>query len=149
MKNKYEAVCGAYVWQAFDQERQDKNGGKEGQWIMSDKLDADIKQKISDIQYGLDVEFGLSYEIMADACNIIDELDADKLANADFWAEADSRCNVYTAVRLSWLSIHNEEEISNLMADESITSIAQACAIWYAQKVQEACEALTDLINND
>jgi hypothetical protein len=108
---------------------------------------------ILEIQKNLDVEFDLSYEVMADACNIIadktlegnnrDSLVGDDL---DFFADADSTASVYTSIQLSYLGTHNESEISELMKDEAITSIAQACSIWYSQKVAEACEMLKEYI---
>ncbi len=109
---------------------------------------------IMDIQHSLDTEFEISYQIMADACDIIasktldgknrDGLNAD---DCDFYADADSRANVYTGVQLSYLSVKNEGEISDLMKDEAITSIAHACSVWYTQKVVEACMALRSYIN--
>lgn len=115
--------------------------------------DMATKDAIQDIQRGLEVDFELSYEIMADACDIIAEKtltgnDRDSLIgdDLDFWADADSRANVYTSTQLSYINIHNEAEISELMKDEAITSIAQACSVWYSRKVAEACEALKEYI---
>jgi hypothetical protein len=108
--------------------------------------DMATQNALFDIQHKLNVAFELSYEVMGEACSIIRDLDIEKLANADFFAEADSRASVYTGVQLSYLNVKNEGEISDLIKDESITSIAQACSIWFSQKVQEACEALRDYI---
>ena len=108
--------------------------------------DMATQNAILDIQRDLDAEFELSYEIMAEACSIINELDMNELSEADFFAEADSRANVYTYTQLSYLNVKNEAEISDLIKDEAITSIAQACSIWYSQKVSEACQALSDYI---
>lgn len=124
-------------------------------------LDTDVitdmatQNAILDIQRNLEVDFELAYEIMADACDIISEktltgIDRDSLIgdDLDFFADADSGANVYTSVQLSYLNINNEAEISELMKDEAITSIGQACSIWYSQKVAEACEALKAYILN-
>lgn len=139
--NKLSLISKAYVTY--------KKGDKEIWILNTDLLDAGTQGAILNIQYSLDVDFELSYEIMADACQIISEKTLDELISddCDFFADADSRANVYTAVQLSYLNIKNEAEISDLMKDEAITSIAQACSIWYSQKVVEACEALRDYIN--
>ncbi len=119
-------------------------------------LDMATQNDLLDMQNKLDTTFDLSYEIMADACDIIanktlegnnrDSLTGDDL---DFYADADGQANVYTSVQLSYLNVDNESEISNLMQDESITSIAQACNVWYVYKVVEACEMLKDYILNN
>ena len=119
--------------------------------------DMATQNAIMDIQRELNTSFEISYEIMADACDIIAEYKMEGVAGdnwlkndsdmaCDFFADADSCANVYTAVQLSYLDNNNEGEISALMADEAITSIAQACSIWYSQKVAEACEALKSYI---
>ena len=115
--------------------------------------DAGMQGAIINIQQALDVDFWQSYEIMQDACSILSEktlagTDRDSLTSEDldFMADADSNANVYTGVQLSYLNFKNEEEISDLMKDEAITSIAQACSVWYIQKVADACEALKDYI---
>lgn len=110
---------------------------------------AGLQNALLDMQNRLNTTFDLSYEIMADACDIVGEKTIDELNSndCDFFADADSRANVYTGVQLSYLNIKNEDEISSLMKDEAITSIAQACSIWYSQKVAEACEALKGFIN--
>ena len=124
-------------------------------------LDTDVikdmatQNAILNIQRNLEVDFELSYKIMANACDIIskktlneDETDINSLyyTDLDFYADADGNANVYTAVQLSYLNIQNESEISEIMKDESIESIAQACTVWYIYKVAEACEALKDYI---
>lgn len=122
-------------------------------------LDTDVvkdmatQNAIMNVQQSLDVDFELSYEIMVDTCSIIAEknlsnegrngLNSD---DNDFLADADTITNVYTGVQLSYLSINNEDEISNIMKDEGHTSIAHACSSWYTQKVVQACEELSAYI---
>ena len=117
--------------------------------------DMGTQNAIQNIQFELDVSFELSYEIMSDACYILSEktLNTDTKDQSslyyeylDFTADADSNANIYTSTQLSYLSNNNESEISDLMNDEAITSIAKACSIWYSRKVAEACEALKDYI---
>lgn len=112
-----------------------------------------MRTAILDIQQEIDADFELSYEIMADACAILAEKtlagnDRDSLTgdDLDFLTDADSNANVYTSTQLSYLSNNNEGEISDLMKDEAITSIAQACSVWYSRKVAEGCEALKSYI---
>lgn len=146
-QQKFELVSTAY---------ESIKKGEEDIYILSEKLQGEERDVIMNIQIDLDAGFELSYEIMAEACGIIsdktltgegrDSLTGDDL---DFYADADSRANVYTAVQLSYLTANNEGEISDLMQDESITSIAQACSAWYTAKVVEACEALKDYILAD
>jgi hypothetical protein len=139
---KYNAIINAYTLKKVEDERGEIS-------IIQDGVSPDIKDVLLNIQRDLDVTFDQSYEIVHEATDIIGNLDIDKLADADYFAEADSIADVYTGVQLSYLNNLNEAEISDLMKDESITSIAQACSIWHTQKVQEACEALSTYILQD
>lgn len=118
--------------------------------VYRDELDEATKDAMHEIQRNLDVDFDTSYDIMATACAIIDGLtleasgrdsllDDDML---DLYAEADGSASYYTSSRLAYLTPNNEDEISSLVKDEAIESIATACAVWYDRKVQEALEAL-------
>ena len=149
MENKYNNVCKAYTIMITEDNKK--------LVILNDKEINDTElTKIRDIQYNLDIgNINLSYEVMADACSIINDYTMEGAEKdnwlkdgmaCDFLSDADSRANVYTGVQLSYLDIHNEQEISELMKDEAITSIAQACSIWYSRKVAEACEALKEYI---
>lgn len=151
-QNKLDLVSKAYT-------TMEKNGDTIHILDIALNRDMATKDAIQDIQRGLEVDFELSYEIMADACDIIatktldekntiDGSERDSLIgdDLDFWADADSRASVYTSTQLSYLNIHDEAEISDLMKDEAITSIAQACSVWYSRKVAEACEALKEYI---
>ena len=143
MQNKFIAITNAY-------ETKKVADNRDTIAVIKDSVPSDIKDVLLDIQRNLDVGFDLSYEIVSEACDILSEMGIEKINTdeTDFFAEADSRANVYTAVQLSYLNLHNESEISELMKDESITSIAQACSIWHSHKVAEACQALTDYIIN-
>jgi hypothetical protein len=145
MQNKLNNVRNAYTTI--------KKGDKDITILNSENITD--KNIFMDIQCNLDTAFDLSYSIMADACYIVgektlneDTKDRNSLFydDIDFLADADSISNVYTSTQLSYLSQHNQIEISELMKDEAITSIAQACSIWYSQKVAEACEALKEYI---
>ncbi len=133
-----------------------KKRGEEDIYLVNETLPKEWQEAILAIQHKLNEETGtfeLDYDIMADACDIIadktltgkgrDSLVGDEL---DFYADADSRANVYTGVQLSYLCPQNESEISVLMKDEAITSIAQACSIWRTEKVARACELIKEYI---
>lgn len=150
MEQKYNNVCKAYT--------SITKGDKDINVLNNDnQLSDEARLAISKIQVDLNVSFDISYDIMADACSIISGKSLDNNPEdryslfyeyLDFLADADSHANVYTAVQLSYLSVDNEDEISQIIKDEAITSIAQACAIWYSQKVAEACEALKEYITS-
>lgn len=156
MKNKQKELL-ELVGKAYTTIRK---GDKDISILDTDVItNAGTQNAILDIQRNLDVDFEQSYEVMAEACSILAEktLESTGIPNGsdrdcltsddcDFFADADSRANVYTSVQLSYLTVSNESEISNLMKDEATTSIAQACSIWYSQKVAEACEALRTYI---
>lgn len=116
----------------------------------TDKVDTATQGMLLDMQRDLDVGFDMSYEIVAEACSIVGDKDLEYLEgeNFDSFADADSVANVYTGVQLSYLKVYNESEISDLMKDEAITSIAQACSIWHSQKVAEAVEMLVTYIKS-
>lgn len=126
--------------------------------VFKDDINEDIKNKLLDIQANLCVGFEPSCQIVSEACDIISEktlsqdtTDRDSLyyEYLGFYADADSCANVYTSTQLSYLNPNNESEISDLMQDKSITSIAQACLAWHTQKVAQACEALKSYILQD
>lgn len=142
MEKRYNNVINAYIT---------IKRGDEDIATFNDKLEKEGFDAISQIQRNLDVQFDLSCEIMKDACYIISEKtlsedtknsDGIWYEDMDLYADADAITSVYTGVQLSYLSVNNEAEISDLMKDEAIPSIAQACSIWYSQKVAEACDAL-------
>ena len=134
-----------------------RNDGTEYCYI-KDNCNEDVKKVLMQLIYDENIggTHDLSYEICAKACDIIGEKtltgnDRDSLTSddLDLFADADSITSVYTATQLSWLNNNNESEISAILKDESQTSIAQACASWYAQQVQNVCETLKDFILNE
>jgi len=142
---KLEAIKDAYITKT-------RPNGDEI-YILADTVPEEVRTALWDIQQNLGVDFDPSYEIMASACGIIAEktltgADRDSLTSddLDLYADADSAENVYTTVQLSYLNLNNEAEISELMKDESITSIAQASAVWHTQRVVDACEAIKEYI---
>lgn len=149
-KDRLNHVANAMELKQFDSNRE--------AYIIKDECNEDLKNVLMTLIYDENIggNQDISYEICASACDIISDKtsegnDRDSLTgdDLDLYADADSRANVYTAVQLSYLNINNEDEISQLMQDEAITSVAQACTAWHTSKVVEACERLKDYVLND
>jgi hypothetical protein len=115
--------------------------------------ESSIHDAIRDIQFNLNQETGtfeLDYEIMDDACNIINDniKNIDELKKADFYELAQDVASVYTATRLSYLNNQNEAEISDIVKEYEC-DIQTACAIWYERQVTRACELIREWIMED
>lgn len=125
-----------------------KNRNNEQIMFYKDDISEELKTLLSNIGYSLDVNLDLSYQIMDTAISTLSDLDIDYIFSdrLDLYADVDSRANVYTGIQLSYLNINNESEISDIMKDESIDSIAIACQAWYNSKVLEALEQLISYI---
>lgn len=115
------------------------NNGEE-RIIFSDTVDLRVQNILLDIQHNLDTTFDLSYSIVSDAVSALTE-------RRDY--ESEEFASVYTSVRLSYISNQNEGEISQLMIDFSFDSIATACAVWYDEKVREACRNIETKLDDD
>ncbi len=100
----------------------------------------------------------VDYEIFSRACDIVSEAYAEYADIGDGKNEEDyieqqiyecanDSANVYTAVRLGYLNIWNEDEISELMNETGETSISIACAIWYDRQVEQAAVIINEWIN--
>lgn len=114
--------------------------------IYKEDLPEDIRNKLLDIQSAIrddtGASFELSYDIMSNALDEINEATFDGLDN-DY---SDSEfASIYTAVQLSWLNINNQAEISDL-AHEFGSDIAAASAIWYDSAVKQAIDEIVDYI---
>jgi hypothetical protein len=144
-KERYDAICDAMTT---------KERGNDTIYVYREDLNEDVRDELMRIQRESGNSFEISYDIMASACAIINDktldgsgrdslIDEDML---DLYADADGTASVYTSTRLEYLSPNNESEISDLMADESITSIAEACAIWYERQVESYARQLRDYI---
>lgn len=123
-----------------------KNRGNEQIMIYKDDTSEELSVLLSNIGYSIDANIDMSYMIMDTAIGVLQGLEIDYIFsdNLDTYADVDSQANVYTGVQLSYLNINNESEISEIMKDESIESIAIACQAWYNSKV---VDALNQLIN--
>ena len=97
----------------------------------------------------------LDYQIFSEACDLVSECYHDNDANNDganfvedmIYERASDKASVYTADRLAYLSMHNEDEVSEIMREYSEPSIATACAIWYDKQVEQASIIIHQWIN--
>ncbi len=123
--------------------------GEETINVYKEDLPEDIKNKLySVIQYEIKddtgASFDLSFDIMQNALSEINEATFDGLGNVYDNSEFAS---VYTGEQLSWLTINNQSEISDL-SKEFGCDIAQACAIWYDLAVRQAIEEIVSYIDS-
>jgi len=123
--------------------------------VYADDIAKETEDILSEIQRHSDVGFELSYEIMASACNIVDEVysnadinQTDEELEDDANERANDCASIYTGERLSWLSNWNQEEITQIMKEYSC-DIAGACAIWYDSQVRDMVGELINWINEE
>lgn len=93
------------------------------------------------------------YEAFDRALDIVREVYEDKPeatddeATEDIYERAPDSASVYTGARLSYLDVWNEGEISDVMREYGMHSIADACAAWYDRQVEQAAIIIKDWIN--
>lgn len=90
----------------------------------------------------------LDYQTFGRACDVVAEVYAEKpkdITEAIYERSADS-ASVYTADRLAYLDLHNEDEISELMRECGEHSIATACAMWYDRQVEQAAILISEWV---
>lgn len=116
--------------------------------IINEALSKEDQEKVRDnIVFAIHEEIGdgsfeIAYEVANSACDIMAEIYEDesiKDIDEAIYEQAGESANVYTAIRLSYLNIWNEEDISDYMKEYGETSISTACAIWYDKQVENAC----------
>lgn len=88
-------------------------------------------------------DFELAYDIVSRATNelprTLKELDDLDPYNIEY-------ASVYTRDRLDYLTIHNQEEITELVHESTDRDIATACAIWYDNNTSLVLQDLIDFI---
>lgn len=124
-------------------------------YVYADGIAEETKDILIEIQRHSGVGFELSYEIMASACNIVDEVysnadinQTDEELEEDAFDRTLGCASVYTGERLSWLSNWNQEEITDIMKEYSC-DIAGACAIWYDSQVRDMVGELINWVNEE
>jgi hypothetical protein len=85
-----------------------------------------------------EVGFDISYDMMSDAVNnlpsTMDDYDSDSIYENE-------QASIYTKTRLAYLTIYNQEEITQKVKEYGC-DIATACAFWYDEQVQNMFFAL-------
>lgn len=92
---------------------------------------------LSDIYYDYVEENTEHNEALAKSEIIIDQI---------YERSADS-ASVYTADRLSYLNIWNQDEISDYIKNGIAEDIQTACAIWYDAQVEQASLLINEWVN--
>jgi len=87
----------------------------------------------------------LDYEIFSKACDEISEIDLRDLEGSEFEGE---NASIYISDRLGYLNMWNEDEISSI-SHEIQGTISEACAYWYDEQVNSACNLLRAYIIGD
>jgi len=149
-KEKFEAITNAYELKHRDIDDKDIQ-------IIKKNIPEEVHDALLDIQRNLEVGFEISYDIVSDACDIIhDRLTPDEAEkeDEDIISTSDlldhngiETASCYTSEQLRYISSTNQHEISDIIKECELDDIASAAAIWYDRKVEEACIALIDYIN--
>jgi hypothetical protein len=121
----------------------DTSDGK--QIVFSDGIDIDTSRVLSDMVHGLHVDMDTAYQIVCEACSEIANADIEEIK--DGYICISDVASPYRAENLKLLSVHNHEEIAEIIRDHKAINVAQACAIWYEQKVEQVAEQLISYIN--
>lgn len=105
----------------------------------------EVYDLLLDIVADLEAPYNVNYEILARACGVISELDLDEVESAEWEEDFGEHASVYTADRLGYLSINNQDEITNTMKEYEC-DIQTACAIWFDHQVRDVAHKLIDWI---
>lgn len=95
----------------------------------------------------------IDYETFSRACGIVSEIYADKpditqdAATDEICERASDSGSVYTYQRLQYLDASNESDISDLIREYGLTSIAEACVVWYDRQVEQAAILINEWVN--
>jgi hypothetical protein len=94
----------------------------------------------------------IDYETFNVALNIVSGIMTDKPdatpneVEDGIYERAGDSASVYTSDRLGYLNIWNESEVSDIHREGCAESIADACAVWYGQRVEELAMYVKDWI---
>ena len=143
-QEKLKLVADAYISKKVDDSREQIT-------IINESLPEEFQKAIKDVQYRLHEDTGtfeLDYEIMADACSFVGDMDIETLEKSDEFNDTvadETFASVYTGARLTYLCNINQDEITSLVKEYGC-DIADACAYWYDDKVRNAIYMLQDYI---
>jgi hypothetical protein len=119
--------------------------------IIADSTPPEVRGFLINSQHDIVDIFNLSYEIGEKAASVLSNFSLEEVAAEDFdTVEACRDCaSVYTAQRLSWLCVQNENEIMDIIKEYDCADISTACAIWYDQKAEEMLRAMIEFIKSE
>ena len=95
----------------------------------------------------------LDYEIFRAALDVVDgvymwkEDATPEEAEEYIYETAPDSASIMTYDRLQYLNNYTEGEISDVMHEYDVRSIADACAIWYDKEVEQAAIIIKDWVN--
>lgn len=96
----------------------------------------------------------IDYEIFSNAIDMLVDIYNDEAQETDgndftidaIYERSSGQASVYTAVRLSYLDIGNQEDIGSWVR-ANYTDIADACAYWYDNQVEQAAFIINEWVN--
>lgn len=127
-KEKYESLYKALIKKTRDDDTE--------YICFSDDAPEELRDIFIDHNSIIDVD----YDIFRTACVLLSE-NPDKPED-ELHELADDCASVYTYDRLEYLSVMNQQEISDIMREYETEDIATACAIWYEQQVASAIQTI-------
>lgn len=108
----------------------------------------DILMQVSDAMYEDCKDFNLAHDITARAAlfggyRLVEEdcPDPSELAH--------NTASPYTARRLEYITVHNQDDISDLMKEYELDDIATAAAVWYELRVEAAIQIILVAIDDN
>lgn len=106
----------------------------------------DILMEVSDAMYEDCKSLDLAHDITARAAR----LGGYRLVEEDCPDPselAQDTASPYTARRLEYITVYNQDDISELMKEYELADIASAAAVWYELRVEEAVRLILDAID--
>jgi len=119
---------------------------------------ADAPEELKDLFLEHYTVRDLDYKIFSRACDLVGEIIGYTYERMDtptqesieeaIYERAPDSASVYTADRLEYLNVWNEEEISRMFLENGGESIANACAYWYDNQVEQAAIIINNWVNS-
>jgi len=107
-----------------------------------------VAKIVSDVVFKADEDihsWDLSYEIANDALNALYDVELDNLSEFDIYEQDSEHASIWTAARLEYLTMWNQDEIADKVRDYDC-DIATAAAMWYEEQVNYMVEAFKSAI---
>lgn len=96
----------------------------------------------------------VDYMTFSDACDIVSDIYqnspeiTEREAEEEIYEQASDSASVYTATRLEYLNIWNQDEVAEIFKEYGCEDIATACAVWYDRQVEQASIIINQWINS-